>query len=350
MVTPGGEQRRLVSQYGKDLSFARLLFKALYTDESVAGQQFLAECESLYQRWRGFILDIVGRNGSSPFGVIESVNSVLDTLEPDGDDGGHAAQIAIYRAAVSEFAEQWRLKAWWASPALTRHHFLRAEEEETWDQSTPPLKRISYDLEPPENTLLIVALPGRLREQFEKDQVTARVRTEHNPYRTGSPSRDWWANWEAETDASCVVLDWDGLPYLAQNLAQIMGSGTIFDEAYKVTPVDYLLERCERRLGRPLKPREVRRVKSQIHEQRQEFQRHLAEAGWTAVGDGDIELVSRVLARRLLTPSATWTELMELYPIGDRKNSYQEPRALRRAVAYFARAAKLTLPSRQTTR
>ena len=424
MAGRGGDQRELSSPDGRDLLYARLLFDALWCDDSAEGKEFSKDYESLYSRWNRLAVVIVGQNESiTP--VLKDTDRDLDNLEwhyrgheypkprpltpeehaclewrqaiardacaeiyanlgrplqrPQDWNGSQEPwrtwedvcrflnkwvkepaynanrhiklkrwrrrpMIVKYRQEVAAFCDRWRLRAWWAVPAIIQHHFFRAEHESFWDPTIPPLSMHVLVPYYPIALPVTVKLPGRTDEQFERDKAATLDHAETTTIQSaGGPiqvvrshfSLEEHSDWETSNDSSCVRLDWDGRRHLLQSFAPLV----------QITPGEFMVERCQQRLGRPLKYREARQVRSQVASQLNRYRRILGDAGWFALGDSDREVVAAVVARVLLRPSTSWSELTSLEQIrsGDR---YLEFQNLRRACREFSDSANLTLPKR----
>lgn len=125
-------------------------------------------------------------------------------------------RIVKYRREVADFCDRWRLKAWWAPPAIVHDHFLRGKNESTWDPTIPPLNMYVFDPAPLVSLPLTVKLPGRTCAQFKHDKARELSRVEitvlqaaHGPVRVirshFSPGER--AAWEDAVDASCTTLE-----------------------------------------------------------------------------------------------------------------------------------------------
>lgn len=261
--------------------------------------------------------------------------------------------IVSYRREVAAFCKRWRLKAWWAVPAIIQHHFLRAENGSAWDRTIPPLSM--YVLEPstPVALPVTVKLPDRSEKQFERDKTTVLNLSETTVIQTvGGPirvirhqfSREERAEWERSNDSSCVLLEWDGRRHILQNNDIWPDSPTL------VTPGEFLVERCEYRLGRNLKTREKRDVLRQCWEQIREHRIRLGAEGWAALSDGNLDLIATSVARLLLSPSVTWDALTPVDERGSGKNRYRDAPSIQRACNTFSALANLELPAKRTGR
>ncbi|MCI0780805.1 MAG: hypothetical protein J4N93_05880 [Chloroflexi bacterium] len=262
-----------------------------------------------------------------------------------------------YRQEVSAFCERWRLKAWRAVPALIQYHFLRAEYESTWDPSIPPLSMYGYDPGPPVTLLLMVKLPGRTVEQFKRDEARAlslveitMIQASRGPIRVvrSHLTREERADWEKSVDSSCVTLEWDGHPYLPQSI--LLRTANDEGSPRRVTPGDYLVDQCQERVGRRLKYKEKRDVKSQVAAQLQEYRVTLGREGWSPLSDGNRDLIASRVARILLVPTVTWSRLTPADERGKGKNRYGDFQSIQRACKNFAALAKLDLPKKRRGR
>ncbi len=367
----GGNQRPLTPPQGRDLKYAHLLLKSMWSDTSPAGKRFAHDREGPYQRWRRPIRGIIVCKRGSPFAGIEDIDRDLDNLECDHRSDEYPeprpltpeekacwvrpATIAKYRQDVAAFCDRWRLKAWWAVPAIIDHHFLLTEHESTWNPTAPPLSMYVYDPGPPVSLMLTVKLPGRTEEQFERDKARALSLLEvienlqADSWVTRSHfSREERADWERSIDSSCVLLEWDGYPYLPRKV--VLRTGGEGNKQPRVTPGDHLVGRCQERLGRPLTDLEKRAVRSQVAVQRKEYRRRLGVEGWASLGHGDLEFIVASVARILLTPSVTWDDLIPIDQSCGAMDRYQDPRTIRRTCQNFARLANLTLPAKRAGR
>ena len=126
-----------------------------------------------------------------------------------------------YLQEVRDFCNSWRLKAWWAMPAIVQYQFNRAQNESNWDLGIPPLGMYVIDTGEPVSFPVMVRLPGRTEEQFELDKTKALNRVENTILEgSGGPiqvirthfSREYWTEWESAVDPACILLDWDGHP------------------------------------------------------------------------------------------------------------------------------------------
>ena len=262
-----------------------------------------------------------------------------------------------YLQAVLDFCESWRLKARWAVPAIVHYHFTRAQNESNWDLRIPPLSMYAIDPGWPASLPIMVKLPGRTDEQFNRNKTRALSRVEGTILEgSGGPiqvlrghfSQKDWTEWEKAVDAACVFLEWDGHPYVAlKNIGRMIAK----DGAPRgTTPGDYLVDRCQERLGRHLTYLEQRGVRSQAFVQVRDYRSTLRSANWSSLGDGDHELVARRVARVLLNPGTTWFRLIPVDQRSSSKNQYSEFQTIRRACVDFARQANLKLPSKRPGR
>ena len=261
-----------------------------------------------------------------------------------------------YLQALRDFCDSWRLKAWWAVPAIVQHAFNRAQNESNWDLGIPPLGMYVIDPGAPVSFPIMVRLQGRTEEKFERDKTKALNRVENTSLEgSGGPiqvirthfSREYWTEWESAVDAACVILDWDGHPYVPMNGGRMAAKeGT----PRGVTPGDYLVDRCQGRLGRYLTHREQRDIRGQAFPQVRNYRTDLKSADWSSLGDGDHIFVANCIAQILLDPGVTWDELEPTNTIGGTKNRYEESRAISRACENLATLANLTLPQKRSGR
>ena len=264
--------------------------------------------------------------------------------------------IVTYRREVSAFCERWRLKAWWAAPAIIQHHFFRADNETVVDQTVPPLGFFAVDPGTPVSHPLTVKLPGRTEEQFELDKTrelnfaeTTVVQGDGRPIRVvrSHYSREERAVWEKRNDSSCVLLDWDGNRFLPQGVdLPTMGQS---GPPRRFSPADYLVDQCQQRLGRRLKYREEIAIKSQVSKKIREYRSRLRDEGWAGSSDGNIKLVADSVAGLLLTPRLTWLRLTPT-GAGEGKNQYGNSQSIARACNDFADVANLRLPTKRPGR
>lgn len=161
-------------------------------------------------------------------------------------------------------------------------------------------------------------------------------------------SREDRTEWERYVDAACVLLEWDGHPYVPMKK---VGQTVPKEGAPRgVRPGDYLVDKCRERLARSLTYREQRGVRSQAFAQIQEYRANLRSADWSSSGDGKHKLIARRVARNLLDPGVTWDELTPTNTSGGTKNRYDDYRSIRRACANFAILANLILPQKRSGR
>ena len=262
--------------------------------------------------------------------------------------------IVTYRLEVSAFCERWRLKAWWAVPAIIQHHFFRADNESV---VVPPLSIYAVDPGTPVALPVTVKLPGRAEEQFKQDRAreldlaeTTILQAAGGPIRVIRKhfSRCERTEWERFNDSSCVLLEWNGHRFLPRGVELPTMGKT--NPRRRFTPADYLVDQCQQRLGRPLKYREERGVKSQVSKQIKEYRTKLRGEGWTALSDGNVEVVADSVARLLLNPQLTWLRLTPTRDTGKRKNQYRDFQSIQRAVKNFAALTKLDLPQKRRGR
>lgn len=258
-----------------------------------------------------------------------------------------------YLQAVLDFCESWRLKAWWAVPAIVHYHFTRAQNESNWDLRITPLGMYAIDPGWPASLPIMVKLPGRTEEQFNRDKTKAFSRVESTILEgSGGPiqvlrthfSREDWTDWEKTADAACVLLDWDGHP----DVSLKNGGRTVAKEGAPrgATPGNYLVDRCQERLGRHLSYREQRNVRSQAFAQVRDYRSKLRSADWSSSGNGNHKLVARRIARSLLDPGVSWVKLAPINSSAKSKNQYGTFQSIQRACVNFARLANLELPSK----
>ena len=261
--------------------------------------------------------------------------------------------IVRYRQEVADFCGRWRIDAWWAVPAVIQHHFFRAEDASIWDATIPPLRMYALEPSAPLRLPITVRLPGRSKNQFEEDKSTALDLFETTVLGTSggsirvvrtSLSRDKRANLEMSIDSSSVLFEWDG----RRNLLQ--GFENWSDLTARIPPGAFLVERCQQMLGRNLKSREKRDVRTQVAQQIQQHWLRLGKEGWAPLGDGNLNFIAGKLSRLLLSQNVTWSGLTPTKPKANGKNRYDDSRSVRRACKNFAQLANLTLKPKRPGR
>ena len=243
--------------------------------------------------------------------------------------------VAAYRRDVAAFCQRWRLNAWWAAPSVTQSHWLALELG-----ADTPLGMHANQLGGLSRHPIVIKLPGRSQEDFERDSRRFEPLLLEQELHSDSggtpivvqrrPRREKMARLERAANAACVVVDWDGL-----------------DRSIR----EHILQECEARLGRSLKYREERCIRSQTHRQLATARAQLRDNGWFSYGDGELRLVARWVATLILNPAVTWEALNpELAGNGTGKNRYETAQAVQRACQQFALAASLSLPTKRSGR
>ena len=251
--------------------------------------------------------------------------------------------IIEYRKEIASFCARWRLNAWWGAPSVIDDQFVRAQLEPNWDPSTPPLSLYRYDPGPRVAVILTAKLPSRTQEQYEQGRLRSMNRAEATDLHLESGpvhvirtdfSREEWSEWEKTTDVSCVTVEWNGDRYIPQ----------VESSDSPCTPGEFLVGRCEERLGRALKGKEKREIRSNIRSQMNQSRQTLRDAGWVAVGDRDWEFIARCIAGKLLCPKRPWKSFSTEKPAQGLNNNYHEIQSIRRGCQEFAAMANLILP------
>ena len=265
--------------------------------------------------------------------------------------------IVSYRREVATFCTRWRLKAWWAVPALVQHHFFRAQGSPTLDSTIPPMSMYALDSGEPAVLSVAIKLAGRTEEQFERDKSKAINLAETTVLQADGGlirvvrsrfSREERAEWETSIDSSCVLLEWDGCRFLPLGVELPTMAKT--KSLPHVTPADYLIDQCQQRLGRPLRYIEKRAVKSQVSKQIREYRTILRSEGWSTLGDFDFGLIANTIARLLLNPRLTWLRLSPTNETSIGKHQSRNFQSVQRACNNFAALANLDLPPRRRGR
>ena len=265
--------------------------------------------------------------------------------------------IVSYRKEVATFCTRWRLKAWWAVPALVQHHFFRAQGGPTLDSTIPPMSMYALDSGEPAVLSVTVKLPGRTEEQYERDKSKAINLAETTVLQADGGqirvvrsrfSREERVEWEASIDSSCVLLEWDGCRFLPLGVELPTMAKT--ESLTHVTPADYLIDQCQQRLGRPLRYIEKRAVKSQVSRQIRRYRTLLRSEGWSTLGDFDFGLIANTIARLLLNPRLTWLRLSPTNETSIGKHQYRNFQSVQRACNNFAALANLDLPQKRRGR
>jgi len=258
--------------------------------------------------------------------------------------------IVTYREEISAFCDRWRLNAWWAVPAIIQHHFFQADYEPIVDSAIPPLSVYTSEPVRPIALPITVKLPGISEEKFEADKERALNLAETTVIQgAGGPirvirtrfSREDRDYWENSVGSTCVLLEWDGHRFLHRRV-EPPASGDP-ESPVSMTPSSYLVERCQDRVGRPLTYREKRGIRSQVASQIASYRSVLGEAGWVVLGSSELDVIAAVVARRLLSPSTSWSDLSSMEVVINSER-YWEFQNLRRACQNFADSAKFKLP------
>ena len=399
----GGERRQLRPGQDRELEHASLLLAAMFRDDSQRGRQFQQAERALFQSWQRLIEALARHASSSglsgPFNIpaaaryLELVRfgrhvpyprppeiSDLDLREVvartrlrhgnASRDRGAAADVRIvdvidalceliehpthqpaklrssrrlavrrYIAELETFCAAWRLRAWWAVPAIFSSQLRRV------DPDALPAAADTFDLLIGEagtvpSFPIVVRLPGRDEPEYRADRVLAdAVVQEELDLGPGTsltvrrrPSRAEMAAMERGADAACVTVDWDGRPTYASRF----GPGGDLDI------VAYIVDECAARLGRPLTFRETAHVRRQAVPQIEQARAALREAGYHVDSGAPVNHHARWLARRLLDPACGWERLAIMEELAGGPSPHRG--TIRNACLRFAARAGLPSP------
>lgn len=237
-----------------------------------------------------------------------------------------------YHEEVRDFCERWRLRAWWAVPAIVHSHFLRVRTGlnglldlyvvGTWNNNEIPI---------------VAPLPGTTNEEFERDFPRLRDLMLEKVLEPKSgtlpgivvrwrPDRAEMTRREERLGAKSVVVDWDGSESFRSH----------HDPTKRLSLVDYVLEQCELRVVRGLSKHERRWIVQKIQPQVEAARRRHLESGFGVIGSSNAKQTAAWIAQRLLYPQRSWTVIT--------KSDVDQLPSVIRACTRYAKAAGLTLP------
>ncbi|MDA1096253.1 MAG: hypothetical protein O3B84_03240 [Chloroflexi bacterium] len=239
-----------------------------------------------------------------------------------------------YFRDVEEFCDRWRLRAWWAVPAILQSHSLRLK---LGLQSLMGWYIVGFAWSPPEYTI-VAQLPGTSEEDFESDRVrfsTGRL-AQTIPDDLGDIEATWIPDRaemrlvEESYGATCVVIRWDGHSHYPSQA----------DPSTLVTLTGYIAEECATRLHRTLTKREKRALSNQVTPQIREGRAWFREQGWSFLSTADLETHARWLAQKLLDPSLKDDDLSMIEAAA---GFDRHPDHIRHSCNRLAKAVALTL-------
>jgi hypothetical protein len=286
---------RALTDEESQLHHFRLQIAEALTEELVKDFP-IEKVSSVYPEWRevvkasdaayGWAADVV-HNANVPHGFRQS-----------------RKWLGIYLAEVAEFCSRWRLDASWAIPGIVATHFFAVDADLTAPfEMTITARNIVHQT-------MFVKLPGTSDDAYELSvERLSRTRCYKEFDHAGEvvrvnwrPEREQFEQIERETNAACIVLDWDGEAIQVSR----------FDEARRLNVMAWVIEETEARLGRKLSKRErlaiSRHVTPRIVEAREWF---IAGGDLTPATAADLGLHARWLATRLLHPRMSY-QAMEL--------------------------------------
>ena len=178
----GGDRRPLFYPIALDLSYASLLIKTLREDTSPDGLEFNRGREALFCRWQR-LAKVLTRYGTTrpwlePPPVLQDFSKWFRNLcisipatytAANAQTGSRASKrtvIGRYQAEVERFCNRWRLRAWWAWPAVVNNHLLRVRTGYDW-----PLGIHSFGYWSPPDYPIVVDIPdqGELAPSQQQD-------------------------------------------------------------------------------------------------------------------------------------------------------------------------------------
>lgn len=154
---------------------AGLLLGAMYSSESRQGRAFGREWDDLFLRWRGSVEALaastslaVAMNLSSLHRHLATIDHLALSLDAADEAQGRAScsrsSPTEYLLAVEEFCTRWRLRVWWAVPAVVSTHLLsHLTADATKSRSWGPLPLSIAGYWDPEESIK-VTLSGTITE------------------------------------------------------------------------------------------------------------------------------------------------------------------------------------------